>query len=401
MHDSPTLVRRLLVFTLTLMLIGAFNAQAGPAAGWMERLQQGDSITIVTLGTSLSAGKAGWPVAMMEWLDSEWPGQTILHNLAVGGSASQTVPAMDAKPTVRNQCGLDRLPEAIASRPDVVFIEFAVNDAFAGYGISPQAGRANLETMIDRLQQALPDSEIILQTMNSVLDTGGHTSATDRPELDEHYEQVRAVARQRGLRLIDHHSRWRALMQQDRQRFLELVPDGIHPSLEGCREIIRPGLQAVLKPTAKASATTTTGELMPRSFTLNTIGYVRIENEKTLLVLEPEYEPGLLGLDGFSHVHVLWWFDRNDNPKDRAVLQVHPRGNPDNPLTGVFATRSPRRPNLLAKTLCKIIAVRGNIIEIESIDALDQTPIIDLKPFIPAIDTAPEVRQPAWINNRN
>ncbi|MGI6301727.1 MAG: SGNH/GDSL hydrolase family protein [Verrucomicrobiota bacterium] len=170
MHDSPTLVRRLLVFTLTLMLIGAFNALAGPAAGWMERLQQGDSITIVTLGTSLSAGKAGWPVAMMEWLDSEWPGQTTLHNLAVGGSASQTVPAMDAKPTVRNRCGLDRLPEAIASRPDVVFIEFAVNDAFAGYGISPQAGRANLETMIDRLQQALPDSEIILQTMNSVLD---------------------------------------------------------------------------------------------------------------------------------------------------------------------------------------------------------------------------------------
>jgi tRNA (Thr-GGU) A37 N-methylase len=61
-------------------------------------------------------------------------------------------------------------------------------------------------------------------------------------------------------------------------------------------------------------------------------------------------------------------------------LQVHPRGNPDNPLRGVFATRSPFRPNLIALSQVKLLAVRDNLIEIDAIDAFADTPVLDLKP---------------------
>ena len=109
---------------------------------------------------------------------------------------------------------------------------------------------------------------------------------------------------------------------------------------------------------------------------------------------------GLLGLDAWSHVQVIWWFDQNDTPEKRAVLQVRPRGNPQNPLTGVFATRSPMRPNLIALSLCKILAVKENTVEIDSIDAFDATPVIDLKPYAPGLDAAAEVRVPDWAGPR-
>lgn len=61
------------------------------------------------------------------------------------------------------------------------------------------------------------------------------------------------------------------------------------------------------------------------------------------------------------------------------MLQVHPGGNPDNPIWGAFATRSPVRPNLIAMTRCKVITVKDNTIEIEDIGAFPDTPVIDLK----------------------
>ena len=117
----------------------------------------------------------------------------------------------------------------------------------------------------------------------------------------------------------------------------------------------------------------------PTKFTMSPIGYVRKTDDKTTIVLEKKYEPGLLGVDQLSEIWVLWWFDRNDTPQKRSILQVHPRANPDNPLTGVFATHSPVRPNLIAMSRCKIISVQENVVEIESIDAFADTPVLDLK----------------------
>ena len=81
-------------------------------------------------------------------------------------------------------------------------------------------------------------------------------------------------------------------------------------------------------------------------FALHPVGAVEREDGEVRLRIDKEYAKALSGLDGFSHVWVLYWFDRNDTPGRRAILQVHPRGDRRNPLTGVFATRSPVRPNL-------------------------------------------------------
>jgi tRNA-Thr(GGU) m(6)t(6)A37 methyltransferase TsaA len=116
-----------------------------------------------------------------------------------------------------------------------------------------------------------------------------------------------------------------------------------------------------------------------KEFKVYPIGYVRKAEERTMIVLDRKYVPGLLRMEQLSEIWVLWWFDRNDTPKKRSILQVHPRGNPDNPLTGVFATHSPVRPNLIAMTRCKIISIKDNVIEIESIDAFPDTPVLDIK----------------------
>ena len=73
---------------------------------------------------------------------------------------------------------------------------------------------------------------------------------------------------------------------------------------------------------------------------------------------------------------------------------VHPRGNKANPLTGVFATRSPFRPNLIGLSVCRIKSVDDAGITVDDIDAFDGSPIIDLKPYIPTIDSVPEASGP-------
>ncbi|MBF0247910.1 MAG: SAM-dependent methyltransferase [Alphaproteobacteria bacterium] len=117
----------------------------------------------------------------------------------------------------------------------------------------------------------------------------------------------------------------------------------------------------------------------PDTFLLHPIGRVEKAGAATTIVLDEKYQPGLLGMESGDKIWVLWWFDRNDTAEMRAILQVHPRGNPDNPLTGVFSTRSPVRPNLIALTRCTVLAVRGNVIEIDAIDAFPDTPVLDIK----------------------
>jgi tRNA-Thr(GGU) m(6)t(6)A37 methyltransferase TsaA len=149
-----------------------------------------------------------------------------------------------------------------------------------------------------------------------------------------------------------------------------------------------------------ASALAWAAEPQPETvFAMRPIGRVEKPEKRCLIVLDKKYQPGLLGLDKWSHVQVLWWFDKNDVPQKRAILQVHPRGNQQNPLTGVFACRAPVRPNLLALSLCKIISVNDNIIEVEQIDADANTPVLDLKPYAPGLDSASGVKTPDWTKN--
>jgi len=134
---------------------------------------------------------------------------------------------------------------------------------------------------------------------------------------------------------------------------------------------------------------------MQRSFSISPIGVVRKTDDDTCIEIFDDYVDGLMGLEGFSHIFVFYWFHQNDTPEKRKTLQVHPRKDPRNPLTGVFATHSPLRPNLIALTRCKIDAIANNIIEIDEIDAYDGTPVIDIKCYIPPEDEA--VRLPDWV----
>ena len=131
-------------------------------------------------------------------------------------------------------------------------------------------------------------------------------------------------------------------------------------------------------------------------FTIYPVGWVRKADGKPYLEIEKQYEDALLGLNGFSHIHVIWWFHKNDTLEKRRILRVHPRGNPDNPLTGVFATRAPVRPNLIAMTICRVLSVEGRRVYVEKIDAFDGTPVVDLKPYVPG-DRIPDVRVPDWV----
>lgn len=115
-------------------------------------------------------------------------------------------------------------------------------------------------------------------------------------------------------------------------------------------------------------------------FEVRPIGWVRKADGRTTIEVERQYVPAMLGIDELNSVWVLYWFDRNDTPEQRAILQVHPRGNPQNPLRGVFATRAPVRPNLIALSRCRVLSVHDNVIEIDAIDAFPDTPVLDIQP---------------------
>ncbi len=121
------------------------------------------------------------------------------------------------------------------------------------------------------------------------------------------------------------------------------------------------------------------GDQKMKTFELVQIGEVIREDGHTYIDIEEKYRDALLGMDQFSEITVIYWFDRNDNAEGRSVLQVHPRGNPVNPVRGVFTTHSPARPNLLGISRCKILSVSGCRIGIEYIDAWDHSPVVDIK----------------------
>ncbi len=139
------------------------------------------------------------------------------------------------------------------------------------------------------------------------------------------------------------------------------------------------------------------GEKERKFFKVWPIGRVVKQDKGARIEIDSQYKEALVGLNQFSHIHVFYWFDRNDTPEKRAVLQVHPRGNKKIPLTGVFATRAPVRPNLIAMSTCKIISIEDCTIGVDSIDALDKSPVIDIKPYIPASELILDAKVPDWV----
>lgn len=134
------------------------------------------------------------------------------------------------------------------------------------------------------------------------------------------------------------------------------------------------------------------------SFTVISIGSISVSETETFIRLDREYIPALTGLDGFGYVQVLWWFDGCDNEGSRSKLrETSPYKNAPQ-LLGTFATRSPERPNPIALTAAYVtyIDYENGIIGLSYIDALDGSPVLDIKPYTPSLDRVEEPAVPEW-----
>ena len=109
-----------------------------------------------------------------------------------------------------------------------------------------------------------------------------------------------------------------------------------------------------------------------------------------LLEIRPELEDGLTDIEGFSHLYVLWIFDRADG----ADLMAHPPSD-DRPH-GVFATRSPQRPNPIGLTVVQLLGRDGPCLKVRGVDMLDGTPIVDIKPYLSSVPA--EALRRGWLD---
>jgi tRNA-Thr(GGU) m(6)t(6)A37 methyltransferase TsaA len=119
------------------------------------------------------------------------------------------------------------------------------------------------------------------------------------------------------------------------------------------------------------------------------------ETREALIEVDPDWAEALDGIEDFSHIWLLWWLDRRDAPPD--ALRVHPEGRPEMPLVGIFATRSPRRPNPLAMTVVQLLERQGRHLRVRGLDACQGTPILDIKPYLRRGDLRPEASMPPWL----
>jgi len=146
-----------------------------------------------------------------------------------------------------------------------------------------------------------------------------------------------------------------------------------------------------------------------KSVTLHPIGIVRSPYTSTgdipkglgarhdaegTIEIRPELEAGLDDIEGFSHLYVIWIFDR----AGAAELVAYPPS--DTRPHGVFATRSPRRPNPLGLSLARIVAVDELAVVVDGIDLLSGTPVLDLKPYVPLFDVPQDEVRAGWFEGR-
>ena len=121
---------------------------------------------------------------------------------------------------------------------------------------------------------------------------------------------------------------------------------------------------------------------------------VRDKRNISEIVFHQNLKEALDGLSEFSHLFVIFWM-HEISKEERKTRKVHPRGREDTPLLGVFATRTPYRPNPIGLTLVELVEVKGNLITVRGLDAFDGTPILDIKPF-DHWDSVEETKAPDW-----
>ena len=117
------------------------------------------------------------------------------------------------------------------------------------------------------------------------------------------------------------------------------------------------------------------------------------------IVINRDLVEALEGLEEFSHIIVLYWMHQVATTT-QLRRKIHPRGRQELPLVGRFATRSPSRPNPIGKAIVRLLGRQGNILKVEGLDAINGTPVIDIKPYIPGYDSVADAKVPPWVTNQ-
>lgn len=117
------------------------------------------------------------------------------------------------------------------------------------------------------------------------------------------------------------------------------------------------------------------------------IGVVeKTEENLSTIRIYPEYLPAVMGVEAYEKLYVLYWFHLRGNEEHRGTLQVVPRRHGATEPRGVFATHSPSRPNPIGLTLVDLVKVEGCTLTVRGLDALEGSPIVDIKPYTPHED---------------
>ncbi len=124
------------------------------------------------------------------------------------------------------------------------------------------------------------------------------------------------------------------------------------------------------------------------------------EDVRSRIVLRRELAEALLGLDGYSHIQVLFWPHQLPEEVRGSKPRLHPLDDPANPLQGVLATRSQIRFNPILASVVPLLKVKGNVLHVRGLDAVDGSPVLDVKPYIPHHDSIPEAKVPQWVAGR-
>lgn len=140
---------------------------------------------------------------------------------------------------------------------------------------------------------------------------------------------------------------------------------------------------------------------MKTNFTVTQIGVIRADDNGFCLELAPSYKKALAGLEGFSHIQVLWWFSGCDNAADRGSLTEQKPYTQGPEVLGAFATRSPQRPNPIALSCAAVtyLDAENGLVGLGYIDAHDQSPVLDIKPYTPSFDRVEQPGLPAWCSH--
>jgi lysophospholipase L1-like esterase len=205
-----------------------------------KHLRAGTPQTVVTYGTSLTAN-GPWVKMLAPWFEARYPGLVTVVNS--GGSGQHS------------GWGITNVQEkVVAKHPDLVFIEFGINDAHVRFKLTPEQTQKNLDDILVAIRTGNREVDIILMTMNCAMDANGKTAATDRPQLTAYYDNYRTTAAQKNLPFIDLYPLWCAVAEKDPQQFLSLAPDGLHPTGTGIKTVTWPHIEAMLTAADAAAA---------------------------------------------------------------------------------------------------------------------------------------------------